>query len=137
MAIIERDGKPGMIVSDNGTKYTCNAMLAWCRDNNIEWHFILPGKPMPNGFVESFNGRMLDELLKRTLFFDLDDARKKLAACVSDYNDQRPHSALRCITPAAYAAISPQRTIGCATLTSSADRPLLPLRQPAHHQPRL
>jgi putative transposase len=45
-AIIERHGKPGMIVSDHGTEYTCNAMLAWCRDNGIDWHFIAPGKPM-------------------------------------------------------------------------------------------
>ena len=56
-AIVERHGKPGMIVSDNGTEFTCNAMLAWCQDNNIDRHFIAPGKPMHNGFVESFNGR--------------------------------------------------------------------------------
>jgi transposase InsO family protein len=53
-ALIERHGKPGMIVSDHGTEYTCNAMLAWCRDNIVDWHFIAPGKPMQNGFVESF-----------------------------------------------------------------------------------
>jgi transposase InsO family protein len=111
-AIIERHGKPGMIISDNGTEYTCNAMLAWCRDNAIDWHFIAPGKPMQNGFVESFNGRMRDELLNETLFFDLDDARTKLAAWVRDYNDQRPHSALGYITPAAYAA----------TFTATGDR---------------
>ena len=111
-AIIERHGKPGMIVSDNGTEYTCNAMLAWCRDNAIDWHFIAPGKPMQNGFVESFNGRMRDELLNETLFFDLDDARAKLAAWARDYNDQRPHSALGYITPAAYAA----------TFTATGDR---------------
>jgi putative transposase len=61
-------------------------------------------KPMQNGFVESFNGRMRDELLNETLFFDLDDARAKLAAWVADYNEQRPHSALGYLTPAAYAA---------------------------------
>jgi transposase InsO family protein len=63
-AIIKRHGKPGMIVSDHGTEYTCNAMLVWCRDNGVDWHFIAPGKPMQNGFVESFNGRMRDELLR-------------------------------------------------------------------------
>ncbi|WP_238787697.1 IS3 family transposase, partial [Thiospirillum jenense] len=104
-AIVERHGKPGTIVSDNGTEFTCNAMLAWCRDNNIDWHFIAPGKPMQNGFVESFNGRMRDELLNETLFFDLDDARTKIAAWITDYNDERPHSALGYLTPAAYAAI--------------------------------
>jgi len=115
-AIIERHGKPGMIVSDNGTEYTCNAMLAWCRDNAVDWHLIAPGKPMQNGFVESFNGRMRDELLNETLFFDLDDARAKLAAWVRDYNDQRPHSALGYVTPAAYAA----------TFTATGDRLRIP-----------
>ena len=103
-AIIERHGKPGMIVSDHGTEFTCNAMLAWCRDSGIDWHFIAPGKPMQNGFAESFNGRMRDELLNETLFFDLDDARAKIAVWIADYNDQRPHSSLGYLTPAAYAA---------------------------------
>ncbi len=103
-AIVERRGKPGMIVSDHGTEFTCNAMLAWCKDAAIDWHFIAPGKPMQNGFVESFNGRMRDELLNETLFFDLDDARAKIANWVADYNLQRPHSSLKYLTPAAYAA---------------------------------
>ncbi|MGH6644925.1 MAG: integrase core domain-containing protein, partial [Bradyrhizobium sp.] len=103
-AILERRGKPGLIVSDNGTEFTCNAMLAWCRDKAIDWHFIAPGKPMQNGFIESFNGRMRDELLNESLFFDLDDARAKIAAWVADFNLQRPHSSLGYLTPAAYAA---------------------------------
>ncbi len=57
-ALIERRGKPGMIVSDNGTELTSNANLGWCSEHRIEWHDIAPGKPMQNGFVESFNGRM-------------------------------------------------------------------------------
>uniref|UniRef100_UPI0004897742 integrase core domain-containing protein n=2 Tax=Bradyrhizobium sp. Cp5.3 TaxID=443598 RepID=UPI0004897742 len=69
-----------------------------------DWHFIAPGKPIQNAFVESFNGRMRDEFLNETLFFDLDDARTKIAAWVADYNDQRPHSSLEYLTPAAYAA---------------------------------
>ena len=103
-AMIERRGKPGMIVSDNGTEFTCNAMLAWCKDNKIDWHFIAPGKPMQNGFIESFNGRMRDELLNETLFFNLDQARSKLAAWAADYNLQRPHSSLGYLTPVAFAA---------------------------------
>ncbi|MGY4167590.1 transposase InsO family protein [Bradyrhizobium sp. USDA 4529] len=59
---------------------------------------------MQNGFVESFNGRMRDELLNETLFFGLDDARAKLAVWVADYNGERPHSSLQYLTPAAYAA---------------------------------
>jgi len=103
-AIVERRGKPGMIVSDHGTEFTCNAMLAWSKDKVIDWHFIAPGKPMQNAFIESVNGRMRDELLNETLFFDLDDARAKLATWVADYNIRRPHSSLNYLTPAAYAA---------------------------------
>ena len=90
--------------SDNGTEFTCNAMLTWSEDNQIAWHFIAPGKPMQNGFCESFNGRMRDELLNETLFFGLDHARVKIANWVDDYNSQRPHSSLGYLTPAAYAA---------------------------------
>lgn len=103
-AIIAQRGKPGMIVSDHGTEFTCNAMLAWCTDMKVDWHFIAPGKPMQNGFAESFNGRMRDELLNESLFFDLDHARRTIGAWVNDYNNQRPHSALGYQTPAAFAA---------------------------------
>ncbi len=102
--IVARRGKPGSIVSDNGTEFTCNAMLAWCKETGIDWHFIAPGKPTQNAFVESFNGRMRDELLNETLFFDLDDARSKVLEWVADYNEERPHSSLKYQTPAAYAA---------------------------------
>ena len=71
-ALIERRGKPGMIVSDNGTELTSNAVLAWCEEIGVEWHYIAPGRPMQNGYVESFNGRMRDELLNETLFISLD-----------------------------------------------------------------
>jgi putative transposase len=107
-AIIERRGKPGMIVSDHGTEFTSNAMLAWCRDTGIEWHFIAPGKPQQNGFIESFNGRMRDELLNESLFFDLDDARAMIAAWVADYNLERPHSSLDYLTPPPTRPVSPQ-----------------------------
>ena len=69
-----------MIVSDNGTELTSNAVLAWCGEIGVEWHYIAPGKPMQNGYVESFNGRMRDELLNETLFLSLDHARVEIAA---------------------------------------------------------
>ena len=64
--LIATRGKPGMIVSDHGTEFTSNAILGWATDHQVDWHYIAPGKPMQNGFVESFNGRMRDELLNET-----------------------------------------------------------------------
>jgi putative transposase len=103
-AVIARRGKPGMIVSDHGTEFTSNAMLAWAQSNQVVWHFIAPGKPMPNGFCESFNGRMRDELLNESLFFGLDHARSRISTWADDYNHQRPHSSLGYVPPAVYAA---------------------------------
>ena len=71
-----------------------NSLAARCRDNNIDWHFITPGKPIQNGFGERFNGRMRNELLNETPFLDLADARTTIAAWITDYNDERPHTAL-------------------------------------------
>lgn len=101
--LVERRGKPGMIVSDNGTEFTSNAILAWSKDHKVEWHYIAPGRPMQNGYVESFNGRMRDELLNESLFFGLDHARSAIAEWADDYNNVRPHSSLEYQTPAAYA----------------------------------
>ncbi|WP_088941441.1 IS3 family transposase [Rhizobium leguminosarum] len=101
--LIERRGKPDMIVSDNGTEFTSNAILAWSKDHKVEWHYIAPGKPMQNGYVESFNGRMRDELLNESLFFGLDHARSAIAEWAEDYNHFRPHSSLGYQTPADYA----------------------------------
>mgnify|MGYP003853016155 CR=1 FL=1 len=70
----------------------------------VKWRYIAPGKPMQNGYAESFNGRMRDELLNETLFMSLDHARIAIAAWVVDYNQERPHSALGYETPAAFAA---------------------------------
>jgi len=62
-ALIERRAKPGLIVSDNGTEFTSNAILEWAEKMQVKWHYIAPGKPMQNGNCEAFNGRMRDELL--------------------------------------------------------------------------
>jgi putative transposase len=102
--IIAQRGKPGMIVSDHGTEFTSNVMLAWAQSHQVVWHFIAPGKPMQNGFCESFNGKMRDELLNESLFFGLDHARSKISAWADDYNERRPHSSLGYVPPAVYAA---------------------------------
>ena len=75
-----------MIVSDNGSEFTSNAMLAWADQAHVEWHYIAPGKPMQNGFIESFNGRLRDELLNEILFSSLSHARAVLAIWRTDYN---------------------------------------------------
>lgn len=100
---MERRGKPGMIVSDNDTELTSNAILTFAAERSIEWHYIAPGKPMQNGFVESFNGRMRDELLNETMFRDMAHARSTIRAWAADYNEDRPHSALGYQTPKAFA----------------------------------
>ena len=101
--LIAQRGKPGMIVSDNGTELTSNAVLAWCGEIGVEWHYIAPGRPMQNGYVESFNGRMRDELLNETLFMSMAHARVEIAAWVDDYNRERPHSSLGYAKPEAFA----------------------------------
>lgn len=80
-----------MIVSDNGTELTSNAILAWCGQISVEWHYITPAKPMQNGHVESFDGRMRDELLNKTLLMSLAHARVEIAAGCEDYSWMRPH----------------------------------------------
>lgn len=102
--IIEWRGRPEAILSDNGTELTSNAILAWSDEQHIEWRYIQPGKPSQNAFVESFNGRLRDELLNETLFRSLTHARQMLGAWREDYNHHRPHSKLGWLTPAGYAA---------------------------------
>jgi len=125
-ALIARRGRPGMIVSDNGTEFTSTAILAWAQDHRVAWHYIAPGKPTQNGFVESFNGRMRDELLNETLFFNLDHARQKLAVWAEDYNTRRPHSSIGYQTPAAYAAQLNATRRPAAQCGSSTARPVAP-----------
>ncbi len=98
-AIVAWRGKPASIVSDNGTELTSNAILGWADERQVRWHYIAPGKPQQNGFSESFNGRLRDELLNETLFHSLAQARSVLAAWRKDFNEVRPHSSLGYLTP--------------------------------------
>jgi putative transposase len=101
-AIAERRGLPCMVVSDNGTELTSHAVLAWCQDTGVEWHYIAPGKPQQNGFAESFNGRLRDECLNEHLFPSLAAARRIIEAWRTDYNTVRPHSSLGGMAPAEF-----------------------------------
>jgi putative transposase len=101
--IIAQRGSPKMIVSDNGTEFTSNAILNWADEAKVDWHYIAPGKPMQNGFIESFNGKLRDEKLNDTLFTTLHQARVELATWRNDYNHHRPHSGLGWLTPSEFA----------------------------------
>jgi putative transposase len=76
--LIGSRGKPRAIVSDNGTELTSNAILGWADQTRVGWHYIAPGKPMQNAFIESFNGRLRDEFLNETLFTSLMQTRLAL-----------------------------------------------------------
>ncbi len=97
--ISEARGHPHTIVSDNGTELTSNAILKWSQDRHVDWHYIQPGKPMQNGFVESFNGRLRDERLNEHLFTSYIHARQIIEDWRIDYNNRRPHSSLDGLTP--------------------------------------
>jgi putative transposase len=101
--IIADRGMPRTIVSDNGTEFTSMAILKWVQDTGVDWHYIAPGKPQQNGFIESFNGKLRDECLNENLFSSLSDAREVLEIWRLDYNCQRPHSALGNLTPKEFA----------------------------------
>jgi putative transposase len=96
-------GSPAMIVSDNGTELTSHAVLRWVEETGIEWHYIAPGKPMQNAFVESFNGRLRDECLNEHVFRSLSQARGIVEAWRIDYNTVRPHSSLGGLAPSVFA----------------------------------
>ncbi|PZX22820.1 putative transposase, partial [Rhodobacter capsulatus] len=82
------------------TEFTSKAILKWANVNKVEWHYIDPGKPQQNGFIESFNGSLRDECLNEEIFDSLADARRTLALWRYDYNHVRPHSSLGNQTPA-------------------------------------
>lgn len=100
--VADARGRPCMIVSDNGTELTSNAILAWQEERGVEWHYIAPGKPMQNGLVESFIGRLRDECLNEHLFNGLRHARELIEAWRDDYNHHRPHTSLDGLTPREY-----------------------------------
>ena len=98
-------GRPDAVVSDNGPELTGRAMLAWQNRTDVAWHYIQPGKPQQNAFVESFIGRLRDELLNEEVFDTLDQARCLLARWRHDYNHARPHTSLGGRAPAAQRAL--------------------------------
>ena len=92
-------GLPETMIVDNGPELTSKAMLAWSLDRRVHLHFIEPGKPVQNAYIESFNGRFRDECLNQHWFRDLHEARQIIEAWRKDYNRDRPHSSLKQMTP--------------------------------------
>ena len=99
-------GYPDQVVSDNGTELTSHAMLKWQTERVVGWHYIQPGKPMQNGFVESFNGRLRDECLNEHLFNSYGQAKRIIERWRHDYNTERPHTSLDGLTPKEFATRS-------------------------------
>jgi putative transposase len=104
-AKVERGKLPASITVDNGTEFCSRALEAWVMANDVELCFIRPGRPVENGFIESFNGRLRDECLNVEWFVSLTDARQELAKFREHYNHERPHSALADRTPAGFAEL--------------------------------
>ena len=101
--LVEVRGVPKMIVTDNGPEFAGKALDAWAYRRGVKLHFIRPGKPVENAYVESFNGKFRDECLNEHWFTSLDHARDVIEQWRQDYNEVRPHSSLGNIPPAEYA----------------------------------
>ncbi len=123
-ALVQR-GVPESITVDNGTEFTSKALDHWAYRNGVHLDFIRPGRPVENGYIESFNGKLRDECLNVEVFFNLADARRKLYLWRRDYNHQRPHSALDDRAPAEFATTCRRGKDGDRTALE--DAPRLPL----------
>jgi putative transposase len=114
-AIAELRGYPKMIVLDNGPEMCSLAMLRWAADRRVRLHFIAPGKPVQNAFIESFNGRLRDECLNEHDFGSLFEVLDVLGRWRAQYNSQRPHGSLGWRTPeefsATFTTTSPSKTL--------------------------
>jgi putative transposase len=104
-AKLERGKLPASITVDNGSEFCSRTLEAWVIAHGVQLCFIRPGRPVENGFIESFNGRLRDECLNVEWFVSLADARQKLAKFRAHYNHERPHSSLADRTPAAFAEL--------------------------------
>ena len=122
---IERGALPESITVDNGSEFSGRALEAWAMIHGVQLCFIRPGRPVENGFIESFNGRLRDECLNVEWFSSLDDARQKLAKFREHYNHQRPHSSLADLAPAAFA----QQMAALRSPTASCEPPFAPRLQ--------
>jgi putative transposase len=99
-------GLPKFISVDNGPEFSGNELDQWAHQNNVKLHFIRPGKPVENAYIESFNGRLRDECLNVNQFYSIEDANHFIQEFRDDYNNWRPHSSLGNRTPAEYIKVN-------------------------------
>jgi len=104
--LIEERGRPENVRSDNGPEFTSRRMLAWSEERKTQLVHIQPGRPMQNGHVESFHGRLRDECLNASWFRTLGDVRTTLETWRQEYNWERPHSSLAYRTPGEFGQIA-------------------------------
>ena len=103
-------GYPVAVRTDNGPEFTSRAFMAWAQTHGIRHILIEPGRPMQNGYIESFNGKFRDECLNDHWFQTLPQARAAIAVWRQDYNEVRPHSSCRRMPPAKFAALHRQNS---------------------------
>jgi len=97
-------GVPQFIRSDNGPEFIADAIKKWLKRNHVKTLYISPGSPWENGYIESFNGKLRDDVLNREVFYSVKEAKVIVENWRLEYNNHRPHSGLGYMTPAAFAA---------------------------------
>ena len=102
-------GYPDMVRTDNGPEFTSRVFMTWAQTHGIRHILIQPGRPMQNGYIESFNGKFRDEHLNESWFETLQQARNAASIWKQDYNQVRPHSSVGRIPPAEFAHLHRQR----------------------------
>lgn len=120
--VAQERGLPEALQVDNGPEFISRVVDQWAYAHGVALHFIDPGKPVQNAFIESFNGKFRDECLSQSWYTSLEDARQIIEAWRTDYNSVRPHSSLGYLTPEQYAATVPHVCVGpdeCASTRSA------------------
>src|SRR5579863_91572 len=126
--VIAERGKPKALRCDNGPEFTSRHFIGWCEEHGITLVHIQPGRPMQNGYVESFNGRFRDECLNASWFVNMVDAKQKIERWRIEYNGERPHSSLAYRTPSEFA-----KTCSEPTSRMAANPPAPPVELSGSH----
>lgn len=104
--LVERYGKPARLRSDNGPEFISRDLQDWCKEHEVILHRIEPGKPTQNAYIERFNGTFRREVLNANTFYNLAQVRQTVDAWLVEYNTERPHQALKFMTPVEYRQVA-------------------------------